>query len=61
MTELPSDALDSAGDSILLSLSTFNSGFQRQWAAPFLIMGTYNKMVQQHGSDAAAARDSRAA
>jgi hypothetical protein len=23
-----------------------------QWAAPFLIMGTYNKMVKQHGSDA---------
>jgi hypothetical protein len=23
-----------------------------QWAAPFLIMGNYNKMVKQHGSDA---------
>jgi hypothetical protein len=22
-----------------------------QWAAPFLIIGTYNKMVKQHGSD----------
>ena len=24
-----------------------------QWAAPFLGIGTYNKMVKQHGSDAA--------
>ncbi len=23
-----------------------------QWAAPFLILGLYNKMVKQHGSDA---------
>ncbi len=27
--------------------------FIGQWAAPFLIMGNYNKMVKQHGSDAA--------
>jgi hypothetical protein len=27
--------------------------FIGQWAAPFLILGTYNKMVKQHGSDAA--------
>jgi hypothetical protein len=26
--------------------------FVGQWAAPFLIMGTYNKMVKQQGSDA---------
>lgn len=26
--------------------------FVGQWAAPFLIIGTYNKMVKQHGSDA---------
>jgi len=25
--------------------------FVGQWAAPFLIIGTYNKMVKQHGSD----------
>jgi hypothetical protein len=30
--------------------------FIGQWAAPFLILGTYNKMVKQHGSDAAASR-----
>ena len=27
--------------------------FVGQWAAPFLIMGVYNKLVKQHGSDAA--------
>jgi hypothetical protein len=27
--------------------------FVGQWAAPFLIMGSYNKMVKQHGSDRA--------
>ncbi len=25
--------------------------FMGQWAAPFLILGLYNKMVKQHGSD----------
>jgi hypothetical protein len=24
-----------------------------QWVAPFLLLGIYNKMVKQHGSDAA--------
>jgi hypothetical protein len=28
--------------------------FVGQWAAPFLIMGGYNKMVKQHGSDSRA-------
>jgi hypothetical protein len=27
--------------------------FVGQWAAPFLLLGVYNKMVKQHGSDAA--------
>lgn len=26
--------------------------FVGQWAAPFLIIGNYNKLVKQHGSDA---------
>ena len=26
--------------------------FVGQWAAPFLLMGIYNKMVKQHGTDA---------
>jgi hypothetical protein len=28
-----------------------NALFVGQWAAPFLLMGVYNKMVKQHGSD----------
>lgn len=28
------------------------SMFVGQWAAPFLLLGIYNKMVKQHGSDA---------
>ncbi|HTF67022.1 MAG TPA: hypothetical protein VK638_30500 [Edaphobacter sp.] len=27
--------------------------FVGQWAAPFLLMGIYNKLVKLHGSDAA--------
>jgi hypothetical protein len=28
--------------------------FVGQWVAPFLLLGIYNKMVKQHGSDATA-------
>lgn len=35
--------------------------FVGQWAAPFLLMGVYNKMVKQHGSDAETREGSRAA
>jgi len=28
--------------------------FIGQWAAPFLLLGIYNKMVKQHGSDSLA-------
>ena len=28
-----------------------NALFVGQWAAPFLLLGLYNKMVKQHGSD----------
>jgi len=34
--------------------------FIGQWAAPFLIMGNYNKMVKQHGSDARSRFDTAA-
>jgi D-serine dehydratase len=27
--------------------------FVGQWVAPFMLLGIYNKMVKQHGSDAA--------
>ncbi len=30
--------------------------FVGQWPAPFLILGNYNKMVKQHGSDAWSSR-----
>jgi len=32
-----------------------------QWAAPFLLMGAYNKMVKQHGSDAESRQTAAAA
>jgi len=53
--------LAAAGASIVASLLCKMNGkdhaalFIGQWAAPFLILGTYNKMVKQHGSDADAA------
>jgi len=31
--------------------------FIGQWAAPFLILGTYNKLIKLHGSDATAAEN----
>ena len=30
--------------------------FVGQWAAPFLLLGVYNKLVKQHGSDGAGRR-----
>jgi hypothetical protein len=47
-------ALGSMAVSAVLKLSGKNHWalFVGQWAAPFLIMGNYNKMVKQHGSDA---------
>jgi hypothetical protein len=35
--------------------------FVGQWAAPFLIIGTYNKLVKQHGSDQAESEFEQAA
>ena len=32
------------------------SMFVGQWAAPFLLLGIYNKMVKQHGSDGRSSR-----
>ncbi len=57
--QLPSSFyLVAAGASILGSLiakfqgKNHNALFFGQWAAPFLLLGIYNKMVKQHGSDA---------
>ena len=33
--------------------------FVGQWAAPFLILGIYNKLVKQHGSDGNKENESR--
>jgi hypothetical protein len=56
---LPSSLfLGAAIASIIGSLSFKLAGkdhqalFVGQWAAPFLLLGIYNKMVKQHGSDA---------
>jgi hypothetical protein len=36
-----------------LSGKDHHAQFVGQWAAPFLLLGIYNKMVKQHGSDSA--------
>ena len=42
-----------AGSAILKSVRKDNWAlFVGQWAPAFLILGVYNKMVKQHGSDA---------
>ena len=47
-------ALSSMATSFLLKILKQDDWalFVGQWAAPFLILGSYNKMVKQHGSDA---------
>ena len=46
-------ALASMGVSLGLKAAKKDHGalFVGQWAAPFLILGIYNKLVKQHGSD----------
>jgi hypothetical protein len=49
-------AIASIAASITLQLTQKEKGpaslFVGQWVAPFLLLGIYNKMVKQHGSDA---------
>lgn len=47
-------ALASMGVSLGLHISgrKHEALFIGQWAAPFLLLGIYNKLVKQHGSDA---------
>jgi hypothetical protein len=66
--KLPSSFfLGAAFASILGSLILKTTGkhdhalFVGQWAAPFLLLGIYNKMVKQHGSDAHVHHESRIA
>ena len=56
--QLPSSFfLVAAGASIVgsviakLQRNNHNALFIGQWVAPFLLLGIYNKMVKQHGSD----------
>jgi hypothetical protein len=58
--KLPSDlflwaALASIGTSLALKIMGKTEGalFVGQWAPTLLILGTYNKMVKQHGSESA--------
>ena len=59
--------LGAALTSILGSLLLKTNGkdhhalFVGQWAAPFLLLGIYNKMVKQHGSDAHVNQESQIA
>lgn len=48
-------ALGAMASSLILKISRKDDWalFVGQWAAPFLIAGNYNKMLKQHGSDAA--------
>jgi len=61
-SNLPSSLfLGAAAASIVGSVALQLSGrkhealFVGQWVAPFLLLGIYNKLVKQHGSDAAPA------
>ena len=63
-SQVPSSAyLGAAIASILGSVAFQAAGkkhealFVGQWVAPFLILGLYNKMVKQHGSDASSGKN----
>ena len=47
-------AIGSILGSVIFKIAKKNNEalFVGQWVAPFLILGNYNKMVKQHGSDA---------
>jgi hypothetical protein len=67
-SQLPSSSwLIAAVGSMVASLAFKAAGkdhaalFVGQWAAPFLLLGIYNKMVKQHGSDATARDNSQQA
>ncbi|MEO6637493.1 MAG: hypothetical protein ABIN25_04410 [Ginsengibacter sp.] len=56
--KIPSDvflwaALSSIATSLVLKVTgkRHDALFVGQWAAPFLLLGIYNKMVKQHGHD----------
>jgi hypothetical protein len=54
-------AMASIAGSLILKITgkDHHALFIGQWAAPFLLLGIYNKMVKQHGSDAQVHQESR--
>ena len=54
-------ALASIAGSLILKSTGKNHDalYVGQWAAPFLLLGIYNKMVKQHGSDAHVNQESK--
>jgi len=60
-SQVPSSAYLAAALASIVASLTFKVSkkdhaalFVGQWAAPFLLMGIYNKLVKLHGSDATA-------
>lgn len=60
-SQVPSSAYLAAALASIVASLTFKASkkdhaalFVGQWAAPFLLMGIYNKLVKLHGSDATA-------
>ena len=55
-------ALSSMAASAVLKIAGKDQAalFVGQWAPAFLILGLYNKMVKQHGSDAYSSNENRA-
>jgi len=60
-SQVPSSAYLAAALASMVASLTFKAAkkdhaalFVGQWAAPFLLMGIYNKLVKLHGSDATA-------
>ena len=58
-SKVPSSIFLAASFASILGSVSFNIAgkkhealFIGQWVAPFLLLGIYNKMVKQHGSDA---------
>jgi hypothetical protein len=58
-SQIPSSAYLAAALASMATSAIFKASgkdhaalFVGQWAAPFLLLGVYNKVVKQHGSDA---------
>jgi hypothetical protein len=65
-SQIPSSAYLAAALASMATSAIFKASgkdyaalFVGQWAAPLLLLGVYNKMVKQHGSDAESRQDAR--